>query len=74
MNVYPFNDVLAQADSLLANPNTDVYQQFQCGTCGMKQTMDVPNTFYTTGKCEVCGGITDLKANWCNFMTVSKLR
>lgn len=74
MKVHPFRDVLQQADKLLQQPNIDIYQQFNCGTCGMKQTMAVANTFYTKGTCEVCGSTTDIEANGCNMMTVTRAR
>jgi hypothetical protein len=70
MNLYPFQQVLDQVNDLLNDPTIDCYQQFKCAKCGMKQTMDVANTFYTSGKCEVCGSITDIKRDGHNFMMV----
>lgn len=70
---YPFNDVLAEADKLIAK-GSDVHQQFTCGKCGVKQTMEDANTFYISGRCEECNHVTDLKVAGCNMMTVTRLR
>lgn len=69
MNSHPFDEVLKNADATIERGGT-VYQQFTCGKCGAKLSMDIPNTFYTSGTCDQCGTITDLKANGCNFMAV----
>lgn len=73
MIVHPFDEVLAQANELIA-AGSDVYQQFNCGACAQKLTIDVPNTFYTTGKCDACGALTDLKEAGCNMMVVTSLK
>jgi len=67
MNLYPFKDVVANAERKIAQGWT-VYQQFNCAHCGAKQTMDDPNKFYLTGRCEECGKITDIEKDGMNFM------
>jgi hypothetical protein len=47
--------------------HVEVYQQFNCAACGMKQTMPDPNVLYTAGKCEECGAITNLRKYGCNY-------
>ena len=69
MLLHPFDEVLKQADETIEKGGK-AYQQFTCVGCGNKLTMDVPNTFYTTGKCDSCGALTDIKANGMNFMAV----
>lgn len=69
MNVYPFDDVIKNADEVIAKGGA-VYQQFVCEHCGNKLSMDAVNTFYTSGTCDKCGKITDIRKNGCNFMTI----
>jgi hypothetical protein len=45
----------------------EVYQQFNCANCGIKQTMPDANVLYTAGKCEECGAITNLRKYGCNY-------
>ena len=53
----------------LAGPGAEVqvFQQFNCASCGTKQTMPDPNVLYTSGKCEECGAVTDIKRRGCNY-------
>jgi len=67
MNIYPFDSVAKQARQKMAEGWT-INQQFNCAYCGTKQTMDEANKFFTTGKCEECGLITDIQRDGCNFM------
>ncbi len=69
MILYPFDAVLKQANEAIERGG-EAYQQFTCGGCGNKLTMDVANTFWTSGSCDKCGAITDIKAAGCNFMVV----
>jgi len=68
MNLYPFFSCARQADELIRTTGALVYQQFNCEHCGTKQTMDVPNKFYTKGDCEECKKTTDIRKNGCNYM------
>jgi hypothetical protein len=45
----------------------EVFQQFNCAACGVKQTMGEPNVLYAAGKCEECGAITNLRKHGCNY-------
>lgn len=47
--------------------NVVVFQQFNCAACGTKQTIDEPNILYTSGKCEECGAVTNLRYYGCNY-------
>jgi hypothetical protein len=66
MNLHPFEEVVKNASERMAE-GWDVYQQFNCAHCGAKQTMEVKNKFFTTGKCEACGRVTDIRKDGCNF-------
>lgn len=67
MKLHPFYEVTAQANRLIRE-GADTYQQFNCAHCGVKQTMPDANVFHTKGKCEECGGVTDIERDGCNFM------
>jgi hypothetical protein len=69
MNIYPFDEVALDAYGRMQQGHT-VFQQFNCAHCGMKQTIESPNHFYTHGICEECGKDTDIKKDGCNFMVV----
>jgi hypothetical protein len=47
------------------------YQKFTCLACQSRQTMDVPNVLYTTGRCQECDTITDLVVQGCGFMLIA---
>jgi predicted nucleic acid-binding Zn ribbon protein len=49
------------------NPRIEIFQQFNCAACGVKQTIDDPNVLYTHGKCEDCGAVTNLRKYGCNY-------
>jgi len=68
MNLFPFVDVVQRAKEVCATGNARCFQQFNCASCGTKQTMAEPNRFYTKGKCEECGHITDIWADGCNHL------
>lgn len=70
---YPFYDVVEQANQLIQK-GAIVYQKFTCDECGVRQTMDVPNTFYKFGRCEECGGSTNIETEGCNFLLVQELK
>jgi len=70
MKLFPFKDCIEQADARIKFTGATAYQQFNCAKCGVKQTMDIPNTFYRTGKCEGCGHVTDIEKDGCNYMLI----
>jgi hypothetical protein len=69
MKLHPFYDIVKQATEVMRNGGT-VFQQFNCANCGAKQTMDDPNVFHKTGRCEECEAITDIEKDGCNFMVM----
>jgi transcription elongation factor Elf1 len=69
MKLHPFEEVSKNAFDRVAE-GWDVHQQFNCVHCGEKQTMAEKNKFYRTGRCEECGGTTDIEKDGCNFMAV----
>lgn len=70
-NDKPLAEVVAMCDKALAeNPNVKFFQKFTCGSCGARQTIDEPNKFYTSGRCEECDSVTELKV--CGCMMVAE--
>lgn len=69
---HPFDEVVTAADNDIQT-GADVYQKFTCVGCGERQTMEVPNTFYTSGKCEECGHVTNIVERGCNYLLVKKV-
>jgi hypothetical protein len=67
MNLYPIEQCLKRANKLIPL-GAIIHQQFNCGACGTKQTMETPNVFYESGTCEACGSITNIKAAGCNYL------
>lgn len=67
MNLHPLDDCLEKAQRYISY-GAKVFQQFTCAKCGTKQTMDTPNKFFTTGRCEKCGYVTDIRKDGCNYM------
>lgn len=67
MKVSPFHEVAKNADARIKD-GWDVYQQWNCAHCGVKQTMPTKNMFHHKGRCEECGKITDILKDGCNFM------
>jgi hypothetical protein len=72
MKLHPFDECLKGA-KVIMDKGHNIHQQFTCAKCKAKQTMDVPNVFYKTGRCEECGHITNIKEDGCNYMAHFKL-
>ena len=70
---HPIEVCLKTADNLVKEGHT-VYQKFTCDKCGSRQTIDVPNKFYETGKCEECNHITDIVKKGCNYLAVLTMK
>ena len=64
---YPFDEVAKTAKELADN-GALVYQKFTCDKCGSRQTIDEANKFFTTGRCEECDHVTDIRKKGCNYM------
>lgn len=71
MNHYPLEDCARTAAEQVAKGH-NVYQKWQCDKCDTIQTIEEPNKFYTSGKCEECGHITDMLKKGCNYMLVAR--
>lgn len=69
MRLHPFAQSAKEAEKIVRRGGT-IHQQFLCIHCQTKQTMEEPNTFFTQGHCEECGGITNIEANGCNFLAI----
>jgi len=68
MKLYPFDECLRAVVRHHLEKGATFYQQFNCAKCGAKQTVDVPNLFFTHGDCQECGGRTDIQKDGCNYM------
>lgn len=66
-----FYKIVAEAEALVAEGNSTIFQKFTCEICLARQTMDRPNALYKTGKCDECGHISNLERNGCGFMLVA---
>lgn len=62
----PFGAVLHDVTDL-ALKGAELYQTWTCRACATKQSIAEPNSFYTHGKCERCGAITDMLSNGCGY-------
>ena len=67
MKIHPWNQVLENAELKMAQ-GFDIFQQWNCEHCGVKQTMPDANTFFERGICEECQKETNIKKNGMNFM------
>ena len=74
MKLYPIKACADACETLLQTPGINVYQQWICCHCGVKQTMDQANTFFTIGRCEECGQETDIKKHGMNYMIHANLK
>ena len=72
-NDFPFDEVLRGASEAISKGAT-VYQKFTCERCKERLTMDNPNVFYETGKCERCDHVTDIRKQGCNYLVHKVLR
>lgn len=64
---HPFYEVVAKADELIAAGAT-VWFKFTCANCGSRQTFDVPNTAYKSGRCEECDHVTNVEEQGMNYL------
>lgn len=65
---YSLEECAEAAEKLIQERHAEVYQKFTCAGCGSRQTMPDANVFYTSGRCEECGHVTDIKAQGCNYV------
>jgi rubrerythrin len=61
-----FEQILREAETALENGGI-IFQQWTCGDCGKRQTMDAPNQFHPSGQCGSCGHTTNLQKDGCGF-------
>lgn len=69
----PMQDVLdksnrERAELALIGKRMDVYFKFTCEACRSRQTFELPNTLYVTGKCGECGHVTNLRRRGCGYL------
>lgn len=56
----PYKDLHLMLNRVLDHGGT-FWGKFTCGHCGSRQTFEVPNAIFTSGKCEECGEVTKLR-------------
>jgi hypothetical protein len=64
---YPIMQCAEQAEAAI-DAGAAVFQKWTCQNCGSRQTMDEPNKFFTSGRCEECQQITQITK--CNYMVI----
>jgi hypothetical protein len=69
-NDYPFAEIVKACAEKIAAGHS-IHQKFTCSSCGSRQTMAEPNRLFTSGYCEECGAITDIKQQGCNYMLIA---
>ncbi len=67
----PFYDVAKEAQAWMAMGHT-IHQKFTCAHCGTRQTMAEPNRFFMKGQCQACGKETDIEAQGCGYLLVTR--
>ena len=72
MKNHPFYEVATSAEKKMLQGHL-IFQKFTCEHCGVRQTMDEPNKFFKTGRCEECQGTTNIEKNGCNFMVITNM-
>lgn len=45
-----------------AKKKAKAYLKFTCLHCGSRQTINKPNSIYTSGSCEECKGVSDFRS------------
>jgi hypothetical protein len=68
-NDYPIDECARAAERLIAD-GVDVFQKWTCRHCHARQTMSTPNTFFRSGICEACDGVTVISK--CNYMLIKR--
>lgn len=68
---FPFWEAKKKADDMV-NAGHIIHQKFTCIACGSRQTMEAANSFFLRGTCELCGCITDIEEQGCNYMMIIK--
>jgi len=66
MTDFPFAEVSRKA-AILSSQGHSLFQKFSCSGCGRRVIRKEPNIFLPTGKCDRCGGITDISRSGCNY-------
>lgn len=72
MSDHPFDEVVDSAIEQMSRGAT-IFQKWSCAACRTRQTMEVPNKMFTSGRCEECGYVTDIRRAGCNFLVVLPL-
>lgn len=69
-NDYPIEECVKTADRLIAK-GAKVFQKWTCAHCGARETMNEPNVFFKSGKCEDCGKLTNIEKRGCNYLVIT---
>lgn len=70
---FPLDECAARAERILAKlPDAKVFQKWTCRQCKRRLCSDIPNQFSTSGRCEYCGHVTNIKKWGCNYLVMAK--
>ncbi len=72
MKDYPIEECAKTAATLPRG--AVIHQKFTCVRCGSRQTMAVPDKFFTSGVCEECGAETDIARQGCNYVALIPMK
>jgi len=64
---YPFDTIVESCCQHLVKGRT-FHQKFTCAKCGSRQTMEEANKLFTSGKCEECGYVTNIRERGCSYL------
>lgn len=70
MKLYSW-DVCLENITRLCLAGCKIHQQFNCASCGAKQTIEIANTLYEEGQCEECNHITDIRKDGINYLVIA---
>jgi ribosomal protein L40E len=73
MTDYPFDEAEEGAKKWMAD-GFEIHQKFTCVKCGARLTIEEPNVFYTSGSCDKCGAVTDIRARGCNYLAIGAFK
>jgi len=68
---YPIRECVDTVAPLIEKGGVTVFQKWSCASCMSRQTMSVPNKFFTFGTCEECGHVTDITREGCNYLLIA---
>ncbi len=66
---YPLEEI-EEAVAKHIKAGHEVFQKFTCIGCGERLMVEEANRLYTSGSCDKCGVVTDIKKTGCNYLVI----